>query len=86
MVAGDICAIGRLSKAETGDTLSDKPDPLVLKPWTMPEPLLPMAVQPRAKTDEDKLSVGLQRLAAEDPTLRIEQNPGDASDRAVVHG
>ncbi len=75
VVAGDICAIGRLSKAETGDTLSDKSDGLVLKPWTMPEPLLPMAVQPRAKTDEDKLSVGLQRLAAEDPTLRIEQNP-----------
>ena len=41
----------------------------------MPDPLLPIAVQPRAKTDEDKLSVGLQRLAAEDPTLRIEQNP-----------
>jgi elongation factor G len=75
VVAGDICAIGKLSRAETGDTLSDKSDPLVLKPWTMPEPLLPVAVQPRAKTDEDKLSVGLQRLAAEDPTLRIEQNP-----------
>ncbi|OBF39739.1 elongation factor G-like protein EF-G2 [Mycolicibacterium conceptionense] len=75
VVAGDICAIGRLSRAETGDTLSDKVDPLVLRPWTMPDPLLPVAVQPRAKTDEDKLSVGLQRLAAEDPTLRIEQNP-----------
>jgi elongation factor G len=75
VVAGDLCAIGRLSRAETGDTLSDKSDPLVLKPWTMPEPLLPMAVQPHAKTDEDKLAVGLQRLAAEDPTLRIEQNP-----------
>jgi elongation factor G len=75
VVAGDICAIGRLSRAETGDTLSDKADPLVLKPWTMPEPLLPLAVQPHAKTDEDKLAVGLQRLTAEDPTLRIEQNP-----------
>ncbi|MEO3759597.1 elongation factor G-like protein EF-G2 [Mycobacterium sp. B14F4] len=75
VIAGDLCAVGRLSRAETGDTLSDKADPLVLKPWTMPEPLLPIAVQPRAKTDEDKLSVGLQRLAAEDPTLRIEQNP-----------
>ena len=74
VVAGDICAIGRLSCAETGDTLSDKADPLVLKPWSMPEPLLPIAVQPHAKTDDDKLSVGLQRLAAEDPTLRIEQN------------
>ena len=74
MVAGDICAIGRLTRAETGDTLSDKVEPLVLKPWTMPEPLLPVAIQAHAKTDEDKLSVGLQRLAAEDPTLRIEQN------------
>lgn len=75
VIAGDICAIGRLSRAETGDTLSDKADPLLLKPWTMPTPLLPVAIQARAKTDEDKLSVGLQRLAAEDPTLRIEQNP-----------
>jgi elongation factor G len=75
VVAGDLCAIGRLTRAETGDTLSDKMDPLLLKPWTMPEPLLPVAVQAHAKTDEDKLSVGLQRLAAEDPTLRIEQNP-----------
>ncbi len=75
VVAGDICAVGRLTRAETGDTLSDKTDPMVLKPWRLPEPLLPVAVAPRAKTDEDKLSVGLQRLAAEDPTLRIEQNP-----------
>jgi elongation factor G len=74
VVAGDICAIGKLSRAETGDTLSDKSEPLVLKPWTMPEPLLPIAIQAHAKTDEDKLSVGLGRLAAEDPTLRIEQN------------
>jgi elongation factor G len=75
VVAGDICAIGRLSRAETGDTLSDKDNPLVLKPWTMPEPLLPIAIQARAKADEDKLGQGLQRLAAEDPTLHIEHNP-----------
>jgi elongation factor G len=75
VIAGDLCAIGRLTRAETGDTLSDKADQLLLKPWTMPEPLLPIAVQAHAKTDEDKLGVGLQRLAAEDPTLRIEQNP-----------
>jgi elongation factor G len=73
-VAGDICAIGRLSRAETGDTLSDPETPLVLKPWTMPEPLLPLAIQARAKADEDKLGQGLQRLTAEDPTLRIEHN------------
>jgi elongation factor G len=74
VIAGDICAIGKLSRAETGDTLSDKDNPLVLKPWTMPEPLLPIAVQARAKADEDKLGTGLQRLTAEDPTLRIEHN------------
>ena len=75
VLPGDLCAIGRLSRAETGDTLSDKAEPLVLKPWRMPESLLPVAIQAHAKTDEDKLSVGLGRLAAEDPTLRIEQNP-----------
>jgi elongation factor G len=74
VVAGDICAIGRLSRAETGDTLSDKDNPLVLKPWSMPEPLLPIAITAHAKADEDKLSQGLARLAAEDPTLRIEHN------------
>lgn len=75
VIAGDICAIARLTCAETGDTLSDKASPLVCRTWTMPAPLLPMAVLPHAKTDEDKLSVGLARLSAEDPTLRIEQNP-----------
>jgi elongation factor G len=74
IIAGDICAIAKLSKAETGDTLSDKDTPLLLKPWNMPEPLLPLAIEARAKADEDKLSQGLQRLAAEDPTLRIEHN------------
>lgn len=75
VIAGDICAIARLTCAETGDTLSDKASPLVCRPWTMPAPLLPMAIVPHAKTDEDRLSVGLTRLSAEDPTLRIEQNP-----------
>lgn len=75
VIAGDICAIARLTCAETGDTLSDKASPLVCRPWSMPAPLLPMAIVPHAKTDEDKLSVGLARLSAEDPTLRIEQNP-----------
>ena len=73
--AGDMCAIAKLSKAETGDTLSSKNDPLVMRPWEMPEPLLPVAIVAHAKADEDKLSQGLQRLAAEDPTLRIENNP-----------
>ncbi len=74
-IAGDICAIAKLSHAETGDTLSDKDNPLVMEPWSMPDPLLPIAVVAHAKADEDKLGQALQRLAAEDPTVRIEHNP-----------
>jgi elongation factor G len=75
VVAGDLCAIGKLAHAETGDTLSAIDDPRVLKPWSMPEPLLPVAIVARSKADEDKLSQALGRLAAEDPSLRVENNP-----------
>lgn len=75
VVAGDLCAIGRLTRAETSDTLAPADTPLVLKPWQMPDPQLPVAIRVRAKSDEDKLGPGLQRLAAEDPTLRVEHNP-----------
>ena len=74
VVAGDIAAVARLTRAETGDTLSSIDAPRVLKPWSLPEPLLPVAVQARSKADEDKLSQALGRLAAEDPSLRIENN------------
>ncbi|QZY29056.1 elongation factor G-like protein EF-G2 [Nocardioides coralli] len=74
VVAGDICAIGRLTRAETGDTLSRTEDPVVLKPWHLPEPLLPVAIVARTKSDEDKLSQSLGRVAAEDPSLRVENN------------
>ncbi|MEU6412792.1 elongation factor G-like protein EF-G2 [Microbispora sp. NPDC046933] len=73
-VAGDICAVAKLSRTETGDTLSDKDDPLLVEAWTMPEPLLPVAIRARSKADEDKLSQALGRLVAEDPTLRLENN------------
>lgn len=72
--AGHVVAVAKLSRAETGDTLSSKDDPLLMRPWTMPDPLLPVAIVPRTKADDDKLAQGLARLAAEDPTLRIENN------------
>jgi elongation factor G len=75
VVAGDLCAIGKLGRAETGDTLSSVDQPRVLKPWSMPEPLLPVAIVARSKADEDKLSQALGRLAAEDPSVRVENNP-----------
>ncbi len=73
--AGDIVAIAKLTRAETGDTLSAKEDPLLMEPWVMPDPLLPVAITAHAKADDDKLAQGLQRLVAEDPTLRLENNP-----------
>ena len=74
VVAGDIATIGRLSRAETGDTLSSVDRPLVLRPWDMPEPLLPIAIEAATRSDEDKLSSALSRLAAVDPSLRVENN------------
>ncbi|UYM05013.1 elongation factor G-like protein EF-G2 [Solicola gregarius] len=75
VVAGDIALIGRLSRAETGDTLSHVDEPRLLRPWNMPTPLLPVALEAATKTDDDKLPEALTRLAAEDPSLRIENNP-----------
>jgi elongation factor G len=73
-IAGDIVAIAKLSRAETGDTLSTKDDPLLVPAWDVPEPLLPVAIAAKSKADEDKLSTGLQRIVAEEPTVRLERN------------
>ncbi|WP_455355173.1 elongation factor G-like protein EF-G2 [Streptomyces sp. SYSU K217416] len=73
-IAGDLACVAKLGRAETGDTLSAKDDPLLMEPWVMPDPLLPLAIQAHSKPDEDKLSQGLSRLVAEDPTMRLEQN------------
>ncbi len=73
-VAGDICAVAKLGSAETGDTVSDPGNALLMEPWSMPEPLLPVSIQAKSKADEDKMSQALSRLAAEDPTLRLENN------------
>ncbi|MFG2062951.1 elongation factor G-like protein EF-G2 [Micromonospora sp. NPDC048871] len=74
-VAGDICAITKSGSAETGDTISAKEDPLLIAPWEMPEPLLPVAIVARTRSDEDALARNLGRLVAGDPTMRLERNP-----------
>ena len=74
-VAGDICALTRLTDAETGDTVSDREAPVLVSAWEMPEPLMPVAVQGAAHGDEDALAKNLAKVAAVDPTLRVERNP-----------
>ncbi|GLV84119.1 elongation factor G [Streptomyces lavendulae subsp. lavendulae] len=74
-IAGDLACVAKLTRAETGDTLSAKDSPLLMEPWAMPDPLLPLAIEAHSKADDDKLSQGLARLVAEDPTMRLEQNP-----------
>ncbi len=74
-VAGDVVAITKSTSAETGDTISAKDNPLLVAPWDMPEPLLPVAIVAKSRADEDALAKNLGRLVAGDPTLRLERNP-----------
>ncbi|WP_246281566.1 elongation factor G-like protein EF-G2 [Fodinicola acaciae] len=73
-VAGDVCALTKVASAETGDTVSDADHPLLMTPWRMPEPLLPVAVIAKTRSDEDTLAKNLAKLVAGDPTLRLERN------------
>jgi elongation factor G len=73
-VAGDLCALTKVGSAETGDTVSHPDEPLLMRPWTMPEPLLPVAVIAKTRSDEDTLARNLSRLVAGDPTLRLDRN------------
>jgi elongation factor G len=73
-VAGDICAVAKLGSAETGDTISAKDQPVLLSTWEMPEPMMPVAVEADSRSDEDALSRSLAKVAAGDPTLRVERN------------
>lgn len=72
--AGDIGAVAKLAHTSTGDTIADKSQPIVLEGIEPPEPLLPKAIQPKTKGDEDKLMIGLQKIIEEDPSLRLERN------------
>jgi elongation factor G len=73
-IAGDICALTKLTTAETGDTVSAADHPLLLSCWELPEPLLPVAVAAHTRGDEDALVTTLAKLVAADPTLRLERN------------
>ena len=69
--AGEIAAVVGLKQSTTGDTLAVESAPIVLEAMTFPDPVIAVAIEPKTKGDQDKLSQGLQRLAEEDPTFRV---------------
>ena len=72
--SGDICAIIGPKDIATGDTLTAEQD-LILEKTTFAEPVISMSIEPNSKGDQERLSIGLQRLAQEDPTFRVTSNP-----------
>jgi elongation factor G len=74
-LAGDICAIVGLKLATTGDTLCTEAHPVLLEKIEFPEPVIQLALEPRSTEDADKLTVSLQKLAAEDPSFRVKIDP-----------
>jgi elongation factor G len=70
--SGDIIALAGLKDTTTGDTLCDSRAQVVLETMTFPDPVIEIAVEPKTKGDQEKMSAGLARLAAEDPSFRVE--------------
>nr|MBA2601227.1 elongation factor G [Actinomycetota bacterium] len=84
VVAGDIGAVAKLTHTTTGDTLADKSSPIEIPGIEPPEPLLPKAIAPKTKGDEDKLMIGLHKLIEEDPSLRLERS--DETHQTILWG
>jgi elongation factor G len=84
--AGDIAAAVGLKNTYTGDTLCDESKPIVLESISFPEPVIELAVEPKTKADQDKMSIALQRLAEEDPTFRVSTDEESAQTRIAGMG
>jgi elongation factor G len=82
--AGDIAAIVGLKGTTTGNTLCDQTNPIVLESITFPEPPVSIAIEPRTKADQEKMSLALQRLAEEDPTFKIQVD--DETGQTIIKG
>jgi elongation factor G len=84
--AGDIAAAVGLKVTFTGDTLCDEAKPIVLENITFPEPVIELAVEPKTKADQDKMSIALQRLGEEDPTFRVSSDEESGQTRIAGMG
>lgn len=82
--AGEIVAVVGLKDTVTGDTLCDETAPIVLESITFAEPVISLAIEPKTKSDQEKLGLALQRLAEEDPTFRIKSNP--ETNQTIISG
>ncbi len=82
--AGDIAAIVGLKGTTTGNTLSEQAHPIVLESITFPEPPVSIAIEPKTKADQEKMSIAMQRLAEEDPTFRVRVD--DETGQTIISG
>ncbi|MEX0934208.1 MAG: elongation factor G, partial [Candidatus Saccharimonadales bacterium] len=82
--AGDIAAAVGLKGTTTGDTLCDEKSPIMLENIVFPEPPMAVAIEPKTKADQEKMSIALQRLSEEDPTFRVTTN--DETGQTIVAG
>ncbi len=82
--AGDIAAVIGLKDTTTGNTLCDEKKPVLLESIIFPEPVIKIAVEPKTKADQEKMSIALNRLAEEDPTFRVESD--EESGQVLISG
>jgi elongation factor G len=82
--AGDIAAAVGLKQVSTGDTLCDEKHPIVLESMDFPEPVISLAIEPKTKSDQEKLGVGLAKLMGEDPTFRVKTD--EQTNQVVIAG
>jgi len=75
LLAGDIAACVGLRHVSTGDTICDEGKPVVLESMDFPEPVISVAIEPKTKSDQEKLGLGLEKLVREDPTFRVHSDP-----------
>ncbi|MGH3606893.1 MAG: elongation factor G [Pseudonocardiaceae bacterium] len=82
--AGHIYAVIGLKETTTGDTLCDPQAPVILESMTFPEPVIQVAIEPKTKSDQEKLGIAIQKLAEEDPTFQVKQD--DETGQTIIAG